>query len=77
MEAPTDSDLLLKVAEGDSSAFSELYDRLSPFLFSLAMNILRDTEQAEDLLQDVFLQIWDRASHYDPKLGAPRAWAGR
>jgi len=74
MDAPTDSELLLKVAEGDMAAFGQLYERLSPVLFSLAMNMLRDTPQAEDLVQDVFLLIWDRAANYDPKLGTPLAW---
>lgn len=75
MDNSTDSELLLKAASGNTAAFSDLYDRLSPVLFPLAMNMLRDVEQAEDLLQDVFLLIWDRANHYDPKLGTPLAWS--
>ncbi len=72
---PQDAELLAAIARGDAQAFSCFYDRFSGTLFSIAMGILRDPAQAEDLLQEVFLQIWERASHFDPELGKPLSWA--
>ncbi|MBI3414079.1 MAG: sigma-70 family RNA polymerase sigma factor [Verrucomicrobia bacterium] len=70
-----DAELLGRVAARDPEALSELYDRFSGILFSIAGNILRDTSQAEDVLQEVFVQIWERASVYDAALGKPLSWA--
>ena len=72
---PPDSELLMAVAKGDTNAFSCFYDRLSGTLFSVALSILRDPAQAEDVLQEVFFQIWERAAHFDPALGKPLSWA--
>ena len=71
----TEVDLLLQVARQDRDAFSELYDRLSGVLFTTALRILKDPKDAEDVLQDVFLQIWRRAGEFDPHLGKPVSWA--
>ena len=71
----TEADLLQRVAAGDESAFSQFYDRIAPALFQLAFRILQDTALAEDVVQDAFLQIWDKADQYDPKLGRPFSWA--
>lgn len=73
--AVDDTELLRRVAGGDRAAFSQLYDRLSTVLFSTAMRILNDPKEAEDVLQDVFIQIWDKAVTYDPRLGRPFNWA--
>ena len=70
-----EAELLQRVAAGDEPAFGELYDRLAPVLFSLALRILQDAALAEDVVQEVFLQIWDRAGQYDPGLGKPLSWA--
>src|SRR5262245_29447976 len=61
-------ELLRRVAQRDVGAFSELYDSCSGLLYSIAMNLLRDPAQAEDVLQDVFLQVWNRAGDFDPRL---------
>ncbi len=66
--------LLQGVAAGDVTAFGQLYDEFSGLMFSMALRILRDRSQAEDVLQDVFLQIWNRAEAYDSKLGKPLTW---
>ena len=68
-------DLLARVARGDSAAFGEVYDRFSGVLFGLAVKILNDATTAEDVLQEVFLQIWEKAPTYDPQLGKPLTWA--
>lgn len=72
---PTESELLANVARGDTEAFGQLYDRLAGPLFSLAMKILRDPASAEDVVQEVFVQVWGKASAYDATLGRPLTWA--
>jgi RNA polymerase sigma-70 factor (ECF subfamily) len=67
--------LVLKVGAGDRLAFAELYDRYSGVLFATALKVLNSHEAAEDVLQDVFIQIWDKASMYDPARGKPMTWA--
>jgi RNA polymerase sigma-70 factor, ECF subfamily len=70
-----DAQLLQRIAQGDRQAFSQLYDRYSGVLYSTTIRILKDPEEASDVLQDVFLQIWEKAGSYDPKLGKPFNWA--
>ncbi len=67
-------DLLRRVAAGDRAAFAELYDRTSPQLFGVALRILRQRERAEDVLQECFVAIWQRAGDYDPAKGAAMTW---
>lgn len=69
-----DIETLHRIASRDESAFSELYDRLSPILYALTLRILGDEKLAEDALQDSFLQIWDKASSYNEKFGSPITW---
>ena len=57
--------MLARAASGDQGAFAQLYDRLSGPLYSLAARMLGDAAEAQDALQDVFLQIWRRAASYD------------
>ncbi len=68
-------ELLKRVGQGDRLAFSDLYDRFSGVLFSTAFRILNNQEGAEDVLQDVFVQIWEKAPLYDPSRGKPLTWA--
>ena len=67
--------LLRRVAQGDRRGFEELYDRFSGVLFSTAYRVLNNQEAAEDVLQDVFIQNWEKAPLYDPTRGKPRTWA--
>ena len=67
--------LLQRVAQGDRVSFETLYDRFSGVLFSTAYRVLNNQEAAEDVLQDVFIQIWEKAPLYDPALGKPMTWA--
>ena len=73
-DAP-ETELLARVAGGDTEAFSQLYDRLANVLFSIAVRILHDAHDAEDVVQEVFVQIWAKAGSYDPRLGKPVTWA--
>ena len=67
--------LVRRVAQGDRRGFEELYDRFSRVLFSTAYRVLNNQEAAEDVLQDVFIQIWEKAPLYDPSRGKPMTWA--
>jgi len=56
---------------------AEFYDRAAGPLFSLALRILGEPADAEEVVQDVFVQIWDKAATFDPDMGAPFHWALR
>ena len=75
MSQTAESDLIKRVAQGDTEAFSEVYDRFAGPMYSLAMRILRDGASAEDAVQEAFVQIWEKASTYDLALGKPITWA--
>jgi RNA polymerase sigma-70 factor (ECF subfamily) len=68
-------ELLRKAAGGDRAAFSQLYDAYSRILYSAALRILNNPDDALDVTQDSFLQIWDKAALYDPARGRPLTWA--
>ncbi|WP_314506177.1 ECF RNA polymerase sigma factor SigK [uncultured Microbacterium sp.] len=67
-------DLLLKVADGDQGAFAQLYDMLSPRAFGLILRVLVDRSQSEEVLQEVFLEIWQSAGRFAPNKGQGRSW---
>lgn len=71
----TDREMLAQVARGDQCAFSGLYDRLNGPLYSLAVRMLGDASEAQDALQDAFLQIWRRAASYDADRSSVFSWA--
>lgn len=72
---PSDAGLLARIAQGDSQAFADFYDRHSSLFYALLLRILRNEREAEDVLQDACLLIWERAAHYDSNLGKPLSWA--
>jgi len=66
---------LLKLASrGDQDAFAQLYDATSARVFGLAVRIVRDRAQAEEVAQEAFLEIWRTASRFDAAKGSPQAW---
>ena len=67
-------DLLVHVAGGDRQAFSELYDRLSSRVFGLVKRLLIDYSQSEEVTQEIFLEIWQSASRYEPNKGSATSW---
>lgn len=69
-----DVELLRAVARGDEQAIAALYDRYRVILFGLILRILHSQPEAEDVLQEVFLQVWRRASDFDETRGRPFTW---
>ena len=67
--------LLLRIAAQDAQALAEFYDLTAKPLFSLAVRILGDVSEAEEVIQDVFVQIWKNAPSFDPLLGPAFYWA--
>jgi RNA polymerase sigma-70 factor (ECF subfamily) len=65
---------MFAAAEGDAAALGELYDRHAPTLLDIGQRILRNRREAEDLLHDVFVEVWRHAGDYDPARGSVRAW---
>jgi RNA polymerase sigma-70 factor, ECF subfamily len=74
VEPDSDSILLRSVAEGDATTFQQLYERHSSMLFGLALNILGNRADAEDVLQETFVQVWKTANSFDPARGKPIGW---
>jgi RNA polymerase sigma-70 factor (ECF subfamily) len=70
-----DIELLRQIADGDRAAFAEFYDRHSLLMFSVASRILNEPSDAEDVMQEAFVQIWEKAKSFDPKLGKAASWA--
>ena len=68
------ADLLVRVADGDQRAFAELYDLLSPRVFALILKVVVNRAQSEEVLQEVFLEIWQSASRFAPNRGQGRSW---
>ena len=68
-------DLLARITKRERAAFEELYTRYSNILYATAMKFLKEDADAQDVVQDVFIQIWDKAKLYDPAKGKPLTWA--
>ena len=75
-EPAQESDILLlkAIAARDEAALAQLYDRYDRILFGLLMRILNNREEAEDVLQEVFLQVWRKAADFDESRGRPFTW---
>lgn len=67
-------ELIQRVAEGDRLALEGLYDRYAQRVFTLALRILRNQADAEEVVQEVFWQVWRGAGRYNPARGTPDAW---
>ena len=70
----TDGELMMQVAEFDSSALEKLYDRYSTTLFTLINKIVSDKQLAEEILSDVFVIIWNRIDQFDFKANNVYTW---
>jgi len=65
---------LTRMAAGDHPALAACYDLIGSVVFSLAVRMLRDRAAAEDVSQDIFVQVWRQAGNYDTTRGSPEAW---
>jgi RNA polymerase sigma-70 factor (ECF subfamily) len=76
-EGPTASapaELLRRVALGDEDAFSRLYDDVAPMLFALIRRVVRDVSMSEEVLQEVFVEVWRQATRFDAHRGTAKGW---
>jgi RNA polymerase sigma-70 factor, ECF subfamily len=69
-----DVELMREAARGQLEAISRIYDRFAGLLMTMAEKILTDRAMAEDLVHDVFLEVWRHAASYDPARGSVRTW---
>jgi RNA polymerase sigma-70 factor (ECF subfamily) len=69
-----DAALIARLRGGDESAMADLYDRYSAIVYGVALRVLRDTTAAEDVLQEVFLQLWRRPLVFDAGRGRLAPW---
>jgi RNA polymerase sigma-70 factor, ECF subfamily len=73
-ELKSDLALVTAVRAGDESAMAALYDRYSSIVYSVALRVLQDTGAAEDVLQDIFMQLWRKPAAFDASRGNMAAW---
>lgn len=70
----TDEELLADVSRGETAALSALYDRYAPRAFGLILQIIKNQTDAEDVVQETFLQVWQQAGRFDSSKGKPAVW---
>jgi RNA polymerase sigma-70 factor, ECF subfamily len=66
--------LLRRVGRGDEEAFSAVYEQVAGTVFGLVQRVLRDPAQAEEVAQEVMLEVWRTAARFEPERGSPQAW---
>ncbi len=67
-------DDLAAIANGDRAAMRRLYGATIPTLYAICLKVVQNREGAEDVLQEVYIKVWNRAGEFDPAKGAPMAW---
>ena len=70
----SDKELVSRVRAGDQNAMGTLYDRYSPLVYAVGLRVLTDTAAAEDVLQEVFMQLWRSPARFDASRGSLGAW---
>jgi RNA polymerase sigma-70 factor, ECF subfamily len=73
-ETTQDEHLLIQIAQRSETAFEAFYDRHSTVVYSLARKILRTQTDSEEVMQDVFVRVWNKAADFDPSRGTVLAW---
>ncbi|HEX6076525.1 MAG TPA: sigma-70 family RNA polymerase sigma factor [Micromonosporaceae bacterium] len=71
---PDVTGLLRRTARGDEAAFAQLYDRTAARVYGLVLRVVRDPAQAEEVAQEVFVDVWRSAARFDPGRGSAIAW---
>lgn len=74
VDVGADAESLRGIAEGQPSALGEFYDRHAGVVYALAVRILKETAEAEEVVQDVFVQVWRHAKTYDVSRASARGW---
>src|SRR5690242_10143177 len=69
-----DAALLKRISAGEEAALGDLYDRYGRILYGYVMKMLRSVEESQDIIQDVFLRVWNKAETYDAGKGSVYAW---
>jgi RNA polymerase sigma-70 factor, ECF subfamily len=72
--APTDLELMLSIQEGDPDALSQLYDRYNGIIKALILRVIHNEAEAEDLLQEIFMEIWNQSKNFSAQKGKPLGW---
>lgn len=70
----TDEQLMARIQEREPEALAALYDRYSGILKSLIMGVIHNDAEADDLLQEIYMEIWKQAAHYSVQKGKPLGW---
>jgi RNA polymerase sigma-70 factor (ECF subfamily) len=70
----TDEDVMEQLRNGNPDALPILFDRYHRLVLNMALRILRDKAEAEDVMQDIFLEIFNRADRFDPSRGSTKTW---
>jgi RNA polymerase sigma-70 factor (ECF subfamily) len=73
-DAAASEELLVAVGRGDARAFSVLYDRVTPQVLGVALRVLRDRALAEEVTQEVMVEVWKKADRFDPDRGTASGW---
>ena len=71
---PSDVDLMLGIQSGDADALSQLYDRYNGIIKALVLRIIHSETEADDLLQEAFMEIWNQAKNFSAQKGKPLGW---
>ncbi len=69
-----DAQLVQRIAQGDKQAFAELYDRFSGPLYGTALRIVRDATEAQDIVHDAFVTLWEKAANFETERGSAFSW---
>ena len=69
-----DEPLIVRVRERDQQAMGEIFDRYATMVYSVAMRVLKDPAQAEDVMQEIFLQVWNHPDRFSQGRGSLGAW---
>ncbi|MCC5947667.1 MAG: ECF RNA polymerase sigma factor SigK [Nitriliruptoraceae bacterium] len=70
----TSEELLVAVGTGDEQAFQVLYDRVTPQVLGVSLRVLRDRALAEEVSQEVLVEVWKKADRFDPERGTASGW---
>ena len=71
---PDDLALMQRISQSDRSAFSDFYDRYSSLVYTVCLRVLHKREEAEDVMIDVFRELWERSDRYHPSRASPRTY---